>query len=137
MVQHIGHFFTHLFLLIAEPRVVRIIQLCIYLSLIGAGYLVLSSPSPGIEGVLTRTLVVVFGGFLSLGGLLGAVAVLPGIWWLERTGVIAAITALLMYMVVVISLGTSTMGFLVSLALIGSLIKRWIEIRRYQLAPRE
>lgn len=125
-----------LFYLIAEPRVIRVIQLFIYLCMLGIGLVVLFGSSPPIQSVLGPILLLLFGGFLVLGGALGAVAVLPGIWWMERAGVIGVTTGLAIYAVVVITLGTTSVGALVVLGLIFMMIKRWMEIRPYQHAPK-
>ncbi|RFA15825.1 hypothetical protein B7R22_05305 [Subtercola boreus] len=136
MTKTLQQGFRFVFELIAEPRVIRLIMFAIYITFLAAGLLVIQSPSNGIMKVLGPGLVIVFGTFLAVGGLLGSVAVLPGVWWLERGGIIAAVTGLLMYMVIIVVLGTSAIGFPVALMLIGFLVIRWMEIRRYQLAPR-
>jgi hypothetical protein len=124
------------FMKIAEPRVVRLIQFGIYGCMIAAGTLVLLGPPRSFEGVLGEVLVYTFGGFLTLGGVCAAFAVLPGIWWVERIGILALGTAMCMYTVVTIALGASPMGVVIGLAFLGTFIIRWMEIRRYQLAPR-
>ncbi len=125
-----------LFLKIAEPRVVRMIQFGVYVSLATAGWYVLTHPPVSFLFILGPQLVAVFGGFLILGGVAGAIAVLPGLWWLERMGVVALWTGLSIFAVIVVALGISYVGFLISIALAGSLAIRWMEIRRYDLAPR-
>lgn len=125
-----------LFLKIAEPRVVRIVQFVVYVSLTAAGWYVLTHPPQSFLFVIGPGLVFVFGGFLTFGGVVGCIAVLPGIWWLERMGVVALWTGLSIFAVIVFSLGISYVGFFVAIALGGSLVIRWTEIRRYELAPR-
>lgn len=127
---------TTAFMLIAEPRVVRVVQFGIYLCLLTAGAFVLATPPRSFEGVLGQTLVTVFGLFILIGGALGATAVLPGIWWLERAGILALATGLAMYSVVAITLGVSPIGFLIGLAFILTFVQRWMEIRKFQLAPK-
>lgn len=113
------------------------LQFGIYICMMAAGLGVIHHPPSSFEGVLGTTLVIVFGGFIFFGAFLGAIAVLPGIWWLERTGLLALMTGMAMYTVIIFSLGTSTLGVAVSVAFVLSFIQRWSEIRRYQLAPRE
>jgi hypothetical protein len=72
----------------------------------------------------------VLAAFLILGGLLSAAAVLPGIWWLERVGLTAMITAMLLFSL----FATSAYGS-ITLAISILLSLRFREIRRYQLAP--
>lgn len=128
---------SSLFFKIAEPRVVRLVQCGLYLCLATAGGYILGNPPASFLFVLGEQLIGIFGVALLLGGLAGALAVLPGIWWLERMGVIALWTGLGLFAVIAISLGISIVGFLVSIALILSLVQRWFEIRKFQLAPRE
>lgn len=124
------------FLKIAEPRVVRVIQFFIYTLLAIAGGYVLGNPPPQFQSVIGAGFVDVFGGFLCTGGIIGALAVLPGVWWLERIGVIALWTGLAIFAVIAVSLKVSPVGFVISIALGLSLVLRWRDIRLYQVAPR-
>lgn len=125
------------FMLIAEPRVLRIIQCAIYICMMFAGVRVLANPPPQFQGVLGIALSLMFGGFLFLGSIFGAIAVLPGIWWLERVGIIALWTGLGIYAVVIVSLGSSPVGITVAIAFGLCFLQRWREIKGAQLAPRE
>lgn len=130
--------FTHsLFMRIAEPRIFRLLQFGVYICLGIAGFGVLFDPPGSFTSVLGDTLVNVFGSFVALGAILGGLAVLPGIWWLERVGLLALGTGVLMYVVLVISLGSSIVGVILYMAFILTFIQRWTEIRSSQLAPRE
>lgn len=129
--------FVFVFLKIAEPRVARIIQFGMYVCLTTAGHYVITDPPSEFVDVLGGPLIAVLGWFLTLGGIISAIAVLPGVWWLERIGVIALWTGLGMFVVVAVGLGISIVGAVISLALGLSLVERWREIRLYQLAPRE
>jgi len=126
--------FTRLYLLIREPRVIRILQALVYVSMLVGGISVVVNPSPTLIDVLTWRLQA-FGLLLVGGGLLGALAVLPGWWWLERLGLIFLGTAIAVYTVVVIT-GTSAFGPAISIALLFTLGKRWAEVRKYQVAPK-
>ena len=68
------------YMLVAEPRLVRIILFVIYLVFLVAGGLVINQPPENFVEALTSRLVLMFGCFLLLGGVLSAVAVLPGLW---------------------------------------------------------
>lgn len=130
-----------MFMLIAEPRVARVIQFGVYLAILGAGLAALVDPPRATVGVLGPALTFLWASFLILGGLLGAVAVLPGIWWLERAAVIATGVGVAMYGVVVLSLQLEPpSGRLTQLAVIVALLlsqaHRWTQIRRYDLAPK-
>lgn len=123
------------FLKIAEPRVARLLQFGIYASLAWAGHIVLLDPPASFVSELGG-LVDVFAWFLTAGGAAGAVAVLPGTWWLERMAVIAIWTALGLFCLIAIGIGNSPVGFAIAVALALSLVGRWREIRRYHVAPR-
>lgn len=130
--------FAHsLFMRIAEPRVIRILQFVIYIVMGLFGISALTQPPSRFEAILNVYLVYSFGGFITLGALLGAVAVLPGIWWLERAGLISLTTGMAMYAVVATALGYSVVGVLIAVVLGLTFAQRWLEIRSFQLAPRE
>lgn len=120
---------------IAEPRVVRIIHFIIYAFLCIAGTGVLFNPPSAFQGVLGIALVGAIGGFVTIGSGLGLVSVLPGIWWLERAGVIALWTGIGLYILVVFGLRGSLVSISLPIVVILTLILRWREIKRYQLAP--
>lgn len=126
-----------LYLKIAEPRVVRLLHFGIYICLLVAGIGVIFHPPRSFEGSLGILLVLMFGGMLFLGALIAAVSVLPGVWWLERVGLILLATGLLIYTVTMISLNASPVTLSIPIGFILTLVLRWLEIRRYQLAPRK
>lgn len=120
---------------IAEPRVVRIIQFWIYVGMLSAGALILISVPRSLENVVGHGFVVMFACFLILGSAFAAFAVLPGIWWLERTGLALLGTGLMMYLAIIIYLNSSPVGIAVSSIIILTLVQRWLEIKGSQLAP--
>lgn len=127
-----------LYMKIAEPRVVRLLYFGIYLMMILPGVLLILSPPHTIKDVVGYTYMYALAGFLIVGGLFGAVSVLPGVWWLERVGIILIGTALAIYVVIVITLHSSVssiIGIAVSIAFILSFTVRYITIRHHQLAP--
>lgn len=125
----------HLFLKIAEPRVVRLIFFGIYAFLFIAGAGVLASPPRSFQGILGFTLVMFIGGFVAFGSFLGMASVLQGIWWLERAGVISLWAGIGLYVLVMLGLKTSLVSVALPIVVILMLILRWREIKRYQLAP--
>lgn len=127
----------HLFMKIAEPRTVRLLHFGIYIALATAGAMILLNPPRSFENILGVALLYMFGVFVFGGAAVAAVAVLPGIWWLERVGLIALGTGMGIYIIIIVCLGTSPIGLSISIAFILTFILRWREIRRYQLAPRE
>lgn len=135
LATHPLHLVRQAFMLIAEPRVIRLLQFGVYLSMAGAGTFILLAPPLSFQSVIGSALVIILGSFVLLGSLLGLVAVLPGIWWLERVGIISLMTGLSIYCIVAINLGASLVGTLVTLAFGFTFVQRWMEIRRFQLAP--
>lgn len=120
---------------IAEPRVVRILQFWIYIGMLASGVFVLFQVPHALEKVAGFGFVIMLAGFLVLGALFSAIAVLPGIWWLERTGLVLQAFGLVMYSVMVIALASSPIGIAVCLVLVLSFVQRWLEIKGSQLAP--
>ena len=121
---------------IAEPRVIRIIQFFIYSLLFVAGLFVLINPPHSLEQAAGGQIYILgFGLMLMIGALCSGVAVLPGIWWLERSGLVLLAFGLLIYMVLAIRLSSSPMGIVVCLILTLSFVQRWLEIKGAQLAP--
>lgn len=121
---------------LVRPAYVKAIHLGIYLCMFLAGVAVIFTPPGVIEKAVGGALTYVFGSFLTVGAFSGAVSVLPGIWWIERVGIILLITGISMYLVVVFSLNGSVLGIAISSAFILTFIQRWFEIKEYQLEPR-
>ena len=126
-----------LFLMIAEPRVMRILLFGFYtcLGLYGLG--ILMDPPQGFEKVLDQTLVAVFASFMLGGGGLALIAILPGIWFLERVGLICLTTAMVIYILVVAALDLDVLNYCIPSAFIFAFALRWVWIRWAQLAPRK
>lgn len=124
-----------LFLKIEEPRLIRILQFGLYLTMVVVGSTYLTTTPHLYESVLGAGLANVLGILVTLGGLLGAFAVLPGIWWVERLGVISLWTGLSIYMVVSLTIQVSPLGFGLVTALFLALAIRWMQIKDFQFAP--
>lgn len=135
-VQKLRAIFVRSFLLIAEPRVIRVIWFFVYAFMLAAGVSVLVQPPDSVQDTFGVILVYSFGCFLTGGGLFAALSVLPGIWWVERVGIIAIETALGMFVVVTVSTGGPLFSVFLLVAFIVTFVRRWIGIRQYQLAPR-
>ncbi|QFG08706.1 hypothetical protein PBI_INGRID_31 [Arthrobacter phage Ingrid] len=121
---------------IAEPRVIRIIQFFIYMLLLLVGGLLLSKVPANLERAAGGLgFVVAMAIMIALGALCAGIAVLPGIWWLERSGLVLLTFGLLIYIVMIDQLNSSPMGVTICLILILSFVQRWLEIKGAQLAP--
>lgn len=125
------------YLLVAEPRVVRLILFVIYSMFITAGLMVLTNPPENFEEILSTGRVAMMACFLILGGILSAVAVLPGLWWLERCGIISLITGMVIYIVLIIGVSNMPIALCISIAFILFFIIRYMETRQFKLAPRK
>lgn len=130
------HWANQGFMLIAEPRMVRVMQFGIYLCMVTAGVFILTAPPWSLRDVLGQFLVIVLGAFITIGAAFGLVAVLPGIWWLERVAILALGTGLAMYAVAILAQGAPWTAFAIGVGLTLSLVQRWMEIRKFQLAPK-
>lgn len=124
-----------LFLKIEEPRLVRILQFFLYGTMIIIGSLYLISRHMQVASLLGATLATTLGVLVVLGGILGGIAVLPGIWWVERMGIICLWTGLGIYIVVGLSIYVSLLGVGLAWALIFALAIRWVQIKDFQFAP--
>ncbi|ASR80476.1 hypothetical protein SEA_TRIBBY_25 [Arthrobacter phage Tribby] len=130
--------FQDVYLKIAEPRNIRILLFLAYLIFIVIGVNGLAHPPRSYEQALgSLGLVSAMFSFVAFGALLGSIAVLPGIWWLERSGLLSMGIGVLFYMLILHERHASP--FAMGIAFIALLVCaiRWLEIRRYQLAPRE
>lgn len=123
--------------MVAEPRIVRMVLFAIYIVFLVAGFFVVTHPPESFVEVLTVRLVLMLGCFLTLGAILSSIAVLPGLWWLERCGLLSLITGMIIYIVVIVQLKSSPLGICVSVAFILFFILRYMETRAFKLAPRK
>jgi hypothetical protein len=129
--------FVRLFMMIAEPRVRRLMYFGIYVGLGILGSSVFVRPPKAIEGEFGLFLVYFFGGLIVGGTLLSAIAVLPGIWWLERSGLYSMAGGVAMYAGMLVVLGTSIIVTVLPTVFILVFALRWLDIKEFLLAPRE
>ena len=128
---------TRAFLLIAEPRVIRALQFLIYGVLGVTGACIFTAPPANFVHAMTGPLVAMFSLFVVVGSAFGLVAVLPGIWWLERAGILALGTGLLIYGALGVALGSSIFVAGLTAASAVTLVQRWTQIRGADLAPKK
>ena len=129
-----------LWLLLHEPRVITATMGVAWLLILGIGCAALVAPPMSIAHEIGPTLTVIWGGLLLTGGILGLAGCLPGWHWIERSGILAAGTGTLIYLVVILNLHATTNGSrpvqagFVALCLVG-LAARWLRIRGAQVDP--
>lgn len=112
-----------------------------YLGLAGGGYSALTNPPTSIEGHIGATAMLTLALLLTFGGVVGAAAVLPGRYWLERVAVLAIGVATVIYagIIVTLHLTSATGNRLLQLSLIafaGAMqLVRWHRIRERPYDP--
>jgi hypothetical protein len=128
---------TRAFLLIAEPRVERVLQFLVYVILGSGGVGILVTPPDTFTELLPTGNLIVFSLFVVIGSAFGLIAVLPGIWWLERAGILALGVGLLIYGSIGIALGSSALVAAITICAVINLAQRWGRIRGAALAPKK
>ena len=129
-----------LWLMLHEPRVITAVTGGAWAIVIGIGLSALLAPPTTIAHELGPTLTVIWAACLLVGGSLGMVGCLPGWWWVERTGIISAITGSTIHLIVVLSLQYAqpgsrlTQAGYIALGIV-LLILRWLYIRGAQIDP--
>lgn len=123
-----------LWLRVNEPRVVSVLRFLMYVVLFVGGVSAVTNPPTTMESALGQGAVVGLGMLLSFGCLLGAVSALPGMWFIERLGLVAISSALAIYGGVVFqlhlfSLGNRMLHLTIIIALILSQAIRWVRIK--------
>ena len=121
---------------IAEPRSESVGYFVVYALMATGGLLVLIEHPMLFVDVLGFNQTSWFGGFVLFGGMAGAVAALPGWYWLERVGLYSIATGLALYGVVTTNAGITATGLTFSFAFIGAFFIRWNRIRTRQTAPK-
>ena len=125
---------------IREPRTLLWLQMLVYTLVLAAGVAGLIKPPVSLLHSLGVHLTIYWGTLLVIGGALGLVAIPHGRWWLERAGIVATMTGIAMYLVVIIEAHfrddrpRMTQVCLVA-ALLIHFTMRWYRIRRYRQDP--
>lgn len=90
---------------ITEPRHLKVAYLVIYAVTVAVGVVTLVKPPQSIEGPLGTVTTMLWAGLFIFGGVVGAVTVLPGWWWVERLlGIAPIFIGLAIYLAVVVIL---------------------------------
>lgn len=82
---------------ITEPRHLKTFYLVVYILAVWVGLVTLVNPPSSIEGQLGDALTRFWASLITLGGIGGAVSVLPGWWWVERCAVWLILTGAAIY----------------------------------------
>lgn len=126
---------------IQEPRVISVLVFLMYLVLTAGALSVLVSPPATIKGELGQGGMIALGSLVLMGGVMGTIAALPGIWWLERLAVAGIALGLSTYAAIILALHITEPGnrffqFTVVVALIITQVVRWARIREYPYDPK-
>lgn len=137
--QLLPHFYK-VYMMIAEPRVRRIIYFVIYILLaMASGVSLLLTTPKSFENALGGSLLVSLCGWLIVvGALVCAGSILPGIWMFERAGLVAIAAGMAMYTItLVLVFGASIFVAVVPTIFVLFFTLRWLDIWEFLLAPRE
>lgn len=126
---------------IAEPRVQRVTFFAVYLLHVVAGIALAAVQPAAANYEFGAVVTFVWAGFFVLGGLLGAISVLPGWNFVERVGVLSLMFAIALCSLFIAANPWSPTGLEI---VIWSLVTSWIvvflyrlwEIRGYAIAPK-
>lgn len=128
-----------LWLKVQEPRALSVIYFFAYLAISVLGLAVAIDPPRSVQSSI-GSLVIVWGALLLIGGAIGSVSVLPGIWWLERAATGFCMTAISIYGVAVaampvtqVSTRIATLCFAIFALL--AFAARLVKIRHYAYDP--
>lgn len=127
---------------INEPRVIAVLLFIQYATLAAGGAYSLIRPPSSLEGQIGISAMASLAGLLVFGGSIGAVAALPGIWWLERSAVLSIALAAGLYLTIIISLHVGGDGnrLLQASFVTATLLHqgvRWVRIRERSYRPEE
>lgn len=125
---------------VEEPRTINALMAVVYAFYVGLGGFALSDPPQSIAGQLGLWMPYWWGGFLAIGGVVGAVAAPAGLRYLERPAIYAVAAGALMYGSNVLALHFTEEGNLlpqamVVLVTVPWLIMRFIRIRDFAHQP--
>lgn len=133
--RNVRDHFTKWFYKIEEPRVQRLLYFVFYLLIAWAGLQALLSSPDKFRDVGGPMLIITLGLSFVFGGTLGAVAILPGTWYLERVALVSIGFGSLYRGILILSLGISSTGAFLYYATVVLLLIRFLQIKRADLAP--
>jgi hypothetical protein len=114
---------------IKEPRVTRLFHFGVYLiTMVGGLVAFLNLPTNLVHNIGSFG-VTVFGIFGFIGSLMCVISVIPAVTWVERVGIMLLLTAVVMYVVMMLSTPGLSVAIFFAGALGLSLLQRLVEIR--------
>lgn len=87
-----------------EPRTISVLYFVQYLILAAGGAYALFNPPNSVAGQVGASTMSGLALVLAFGGTVGAIAALPGVYWLERTAVLSVALAAGLYLWIVLTL---------------------------------
>ncbi|MEV8029278.1 hypothetical protein [Cellulosimicrobium funkei] len=127
-----------------EPRAVSVAYFVIYTSGALAGLYATFVPPSSIQGEIGAGTMTGLSVLLTIGCAIGAVAALPGIYWLERTAVLSIALAMLLYLAVVLVLQVQEpqgnrllQAWVIFAVLLMQVPVRWVRIKARPYRPDE
>lgn len=129
-----------LWLKVHEPRTVSVLRFLMYLGFLFGGLSAVSNPPSSIEGAIGQSAMLTLASLLAFGGFIGAIAALPGIWWLERVALLAIIMSATIYGTIIATLhiqgdGNRSLQLSFVFAVILSQFVRWARIKERPYDP--
>jgi len=111
-----------------------VLRFLMYVGFVIGGVSAVAQPPASIEGEVGVTAMIALASLLAFGGFLGAIAALPGIWWLERVALLAVILSASIYGTIVAILhyqgsGNRILQLSFIVAVILSQFVRWARIK--------
>lgn len=126
-----------------EPKSVSVAHFVIYAAGVAVGVYATVVPPSSIEGEIGRAAMAALSLILTVGCAIGAVAALPGIYWLERTAVASIALAMALYLAIVIALhvqspdGNRLLQAWPIFAVLVLQWNRWVRIKARPYRPEE
>lgn len=133
---------------IVSPKHMTLAYFCIYAVTVIGGLVSVFIPPVTLQYELGPALTVIWGSLILLGGITGLVSVLPGWWWLERLGIVLAVTGIGIYFAILVYIqleiysspyaaGSRWTQLSMTFLAMSVFIVRWLFIRAYSFAPRK